>query len=1253
MSYFQGVDNFRASANKLISDLADQYNATRNKAKFAGETLKLPYKHRDRVSVTREFQRLRQNVEILAEKHLKEIVRRDINTHIIYAGTVDDLIKYHAYRYLNYEKLLIVKYYFPESALPVEKELFDRFFNNFKNDIDNFAVTEEMRLFAFGNNMPLDSRVFITVEFLELIVNRGGNPYSEGLNIIETLITHEPIQKSTNSHYTTVNFPPSVPLPAPGVLRGQLDFSSANTNGFIHFYNMAHSKQDIEINETKFSYYSYETILFRIYDEIKEIQNHLKGTGYIIDALPYPIISIDNYTINNPYTSLMDLVARGQQLTYSSLLDLSVGRSTNTCVRDLFCEFMLLNKDGEPRKKRGRYSTNYEFEDMNKIFIAAMDKLWPNRDIIGGFNSTEIVALAQELGIEYIKIYAITALYEFSPVPLYYENFDIRNNHKSSFGGLCIIITNNHVYRFTDKMRNSNGYMCTIHPTLKMFNPEKSEYFENIYDFINAYYGGAINEEVETAYIGRSIYKFHIEEMQRGKIYPVLGVDNANHVTSFIFDDIKVKYVPDYMEAQRLVKIIDNYAKAENITFKIPVGVSPQVLLIETFKNIHKLDVLSPSVYENLNNSDYFAPKGWIHPEYIQDAAKFHYFDLNKAYLNELMTFKWPLLTVEDDLVKFKGDIHVDNYYVISKNCHFAHHLFLHGKDELYPGSMVLYAYNMNFINKSDISYELRPTKERVSFEPIIKYLIETYKNLYIDEKLALSAVNDIMRKLIGTMRITGERETNRLIHSGDYRELLTLANGDKSKIGRVIYGSSTALTNINDVQFVPIEQIADTNKGMLYYKWSHIDYSLSNFMFIQNIILKLCQFRVAMYAINITQNINDIVSINVDSFGVKSIKNAPTISADIGGLKLSGIHKFDNIILPPVDKSYTPKIRSGEVPEDMILDVALDEGILLTGPPGSGKSYLGIKIFEMARKNDKTCIFCTPTHTVKIEANKKCEELEALTIDSLLGIVDGVTENKSYLLRNIDYVFIDEVFVVKHYHLVKMYEFQLQYKFKCILMGEYCQGGPYGDNPLKDESSLLMALCNYNIKRLNTIKRTSDPVLINEIYKIRSFILENKDFKPYLKLSAHIFGTKKCRRNFAFHRYMVDLINEDWIKREIMFGSVRINDVNYPLNMPVICCENTNIYKNGSIYHVVACGEKIILRDGFDANETKNNQLDITFKQFKDFKPAYAITLFKARGQTIYGEYSIYEWNYEKLPSSMLYVAISRATDLKNINLV
>ena len=74
---------------------------------------------------------------------------------------------------------------------------------------------------------------------------------------------------------------------------------------------------------------------------------------------------------------------------------------------------------------------------------------------------------------------------------------------------------------------------------------------------------------------------------------------------------------------------------------------------------------------------------------------------------------------------------------------------------------------------------------------------------------------------------------------------------------------------------------------------------------------------------------------------------------------------------------------------------------------------------------------------------------------------------------------------------------------------------------------------------------------------------------------------------------------------------------------------------------------ENIIIISDMDEGKV----IDIPFDLFQRlFYPAYAITIYKSQGSTFDNEYTVHEWDHGLFNDRLKYVALSRATNLKNI---
>jgi ATP-dependent exoDNAse (exonuclease V) alpha subunit len=70
--------------------------------------------------------------------------------------------------------------------------------------------------------------------------------------------------------------------------------------------------------------------------------------------------------------------------------------------------------------------------------------------------------------------------------------------------------------------------------------------------------------------------------------------------------------------------------------------------------------------------------------------------------------------------------------------------------------------------------------------------------------------------------------------------------------------------------------------------------------------------------------------------------------------------------------------------------------------------------------------------------------------------------------------------------------------------------------------------------------------------------------------------------------------------------------------------------------------------------DEDESRVLDIPFNLFQRlFYVAYCITIHKSQGTTFDFPYTIHEWNNKRFCNRLKYVALSRTTNLENINVM
>ncbi len=1263
-------------------------------------------------------EQLGQDITTELLKRAKKIEEQKIDNELI-ASYTPDYFRYDAYINL-YDKIISQKLLSSFNinqlhALKASLEIaFDRYIELsniygklysaviFKiDDPVLYPVSDELKKFIRLTGYNLNSMVSVSVEYI--LVRDSQESHGTLPNAFKTtpiFVNDDEIilRYVNNAHYNpnlSRSDPNLINIPNPGYIKKAeaTEFNSKSINDVVSKYEqyLTSLKKTGEFDITpiidfRFKSANFTLPLFKISYKIEEIRRSIEAGTYIVATFVYPIVTISQHIykptgkvakdlIAAPHVppidqallealhayeveqqrqltaadverlfannALLNVVNKAQHLKYPLLIDLSV--NDNECVPDLFIDALLFDKHKRPRihKKKSRYdeARPYTREETKAEVKLAIFVLFGERDIKAGFTGHEIIKLSEHLDFEYIKIYNVLCIYEIAPRPVYEQTFE-RKHKTSALGGLSVVITNKHVYRWDDK-KIDNDKLLTVHPSAVFHDKEKWEYLPSMQDLEST----TFKDDTEYIYTESNVHWFHKRQLEVGICYPIISADKNNHVTSFEYKGRAVKYVDNFKQGLKV---------AELFNLNKP-GQSSHALVLDIFKTHSRPDVLSPSVYESLKNSKYQAAKGWIKKGEVQMQ-----YDMNKCYLSILQTFNFPLLSVENDLMPYNGEsININYYYEISKLCMFASHLYLNGKYELYPACMINDALLRGYITNTDISRVLIPKETRPSFNPIIDKLIEQF---------GLKEANNILRKVIGLMRISGEKHIKKIINSTDMNELMIFAKGDITKIGRVIFEKE--YTQFEETKFVALENIADDNAGILSYIYESTDYTLCNYSFIQNMILKLAQFKVAQHALNVTTQ-EHILAINVDSFAVDKIINEPILSDVIGGIKRDfKTYTFDfNIRLPEIVAQNENKIKNIDCAD--AINHAINNGLMLHGRAGSGKSYMGNEIYKEAVVLSKKCLFTAPYHSVVEKLRKdvcqgrlktNSDDVPILTIDSLLGLADNDNvEDKRYLLKNIDIVFVDEFMVCKRHHLRLLYENKLRYGFKVVLMGHFSQGAPFGETALPYTNSVYMALVNYNLLLLNENKRCEDTELNAEQDKIDQYVIKNGDYKSYpheeTKKVLALLNHGESRRNIAYHIDVVEKVNQHYIKKESALADKVIQGLKYKyyVGMPIMSTKNETKYKNGQVFFIglitalsnggSSSHEKILLFSGFDPSEGMEESIEVTKRQLFDFVPAYCITSFKARGQTIRAPHTIWEYDLKNLPANDLYIMISRST--------
>jgi len=283
---------------------------------------------------------------------------------------------------------------------------------------------------------------------------------------------------------------------------------------------------------------------------------------------------------------------------------------------------------------------------------------------------------------------------------------------------------------------------------------------------------------------------------------------------------------------------------------------------------------------------------------------------------------------------------------------------------------------------------------------------------------------------------------------------------------------------------------------------------------------------------------------------------------------------------------------------------------------------------------------------------NKGARLIQGNTIHSFYH---KFSQNKNALfgvLKTIQYIFIDEVSMMheKFYQLFICVK-SLFSHIKFIISGDYGQLPPVDDSWKGDyeNSAGLYNLCDGQKLKLTKCRRADDTLFnLCKTLKVDD-IMYNKPYNlTYLNL-AYRHSTRKRVNNECMNRYIKQhKCNTTFIPANQKNPNTQ--DIKLAVGMPVIC------FKTNKKYDILN-SEKFVVKEIKDTEiiiTDNDKEIKIPIKDFNKFLYlGFCITIHASQGETFNTPYNIYDWNFEYMCSKAQYVALSRATDINNINIM
>ena len=594
--------------------------------------------------------------------------------------------------------------------------------------------------------------------------------------------------------------------------------------------------------------------------------------------------------------------------------------------------------------------------------------------------------------------------------------------------------------------------------------------------------------------------------------------------------------------------------------------------------------------------------------------------------------YDFPVFSVMDTPIKYEnGDIQVGYYYIESEN-----YYPLRGNG-FYPYHLVKFCLENNIIQKSDIKYELKSsfTLPKDKFKQFSEFLINITSS--IDPKISKLIIN----AMVGTWGTT----------KSDISSVELTINKDDA-----IYRMTQ-----NDKAFVQAEKIGDQVVYQIFQNTEIIKddsyITLYNHIIASETIelYKLEQLIIKNGGVPMERNTDAILycgdRLPIDEHYYDDEKTAPKYQYEEKPkpLRVESVCKFtrkNKYELDIKEWNDTPDTNDFEQLSDTIIKMG---SCLINGRAGTGKTHLIKMIIKKLEAQKKNIYKLAPT-------NKASRLIDGMTIHKMYVSLCLSRMGKSKIiknLKNINTIIIDEISMVheifyRMFNLIKKYCPHINF----IIVGDFLQLKPVNDRYTGNysNSTTLLELCNYNRLVLDKCRR-SDDTLFNLTNPTNIPSINPQLFKTNQLFFNTVAYTHKTRKNVN------GLCMEKYIKEHPYYITAQALDSNdktqisyLAQGMPIISYKNIPKQKilNTDIFTITKINRKT--KEFSFKSENIEEQTMKADKFSTMFYPAFCITIHASQGQTFETPYTIWDWTI--LDNTLKYVALTRATDIKNISI-
>lgn len=661
--------------------------------------------------------------------------------------------------------------------------------------------------------------------------------------------------------------------------------------------------------------------------------------------------------------------------------------------------------------------------------------------------------------------------------------------------------------------------------------------------------------------------------------------------------------------------------------------------------------------------------------------------DINKCRTEILLNtmYNWAVYTVMDDVEVYNKSIHNNAglYYIEQDKPVYPkekNNFPLRGNG-WYSLPMVDYCIKNKIIKHSEIKYTIQasinlPNNYFNEFVNMIKSTEPSNYKFAINSFIGSLKPNQTKNKKWSILCITRSKEEASeyfLKYNGKFIESFQMDNQTFYKVYKEIENTKTETeapiyNQILDLEAIELHKLTQLieNKGgnIIDLKTDCVVCTFSNDIF----PFELSENNLTNYLYSQTKNYKYKIEIK-DEHRLKIKKNS---------------NKLFNTIYEHFEEKWNIKtdqqIISSENKNDFteLINYILNcQSCHIDGRAGTGKSKLLKDIQKELTSRKLKFITLTPT-------NKSACIVNGQTLHKFFS---ETNTKKAFNKLNLNYILIDEISMMSeifYKYLITLSNAKPNIKF--IISGDFKQLEPVNDRVICNykESRALFELCSGFRVELMQCRRADDKLynLLKNVNTINTSIFTDKLNKINLA-----YTNKKCQQINKI--FMTKNKESNSIYLDKLPNNKKSQDVIISSNMPIIAKINKkslHIINNDNYIIKSYDQENIIVRkqtpsiQAEDKTKLLNEKLEKAKKQKKSiteikqqieennkliyneiqipinefqslFMPAYCITIHKSQGITINEDYTVYEW--EKLDERLKYVALSRATNEKLINII